>query len=552
MRHIHKLRFAAVAAAVVGLAAGLGPGASRAGAATEVRPIALSGEAAPQTSPAGLTFDPSIGTIPFYVAASHTPGRASFIAPLAGSGVNSGNGRAMYVGQRGALSLLARAGSAAPDMTGWNYSFFRDPRVFGSYVPFGADVMNPSNGQVRQGYFAGTPGNVRMIAMPTFPAPTLGGATFHNPLPPAMNTGGTVALSTGLQGTGITTANDNALYMGTPGALTVHRRAGTQADGAPAGMNYDVFGIPQLNESGTLAFNALLTGTAPGAQANEAIFYGQPNALAPVARSGNDAHGMGGGLKYDLLDMPSLNQSGKLLYRASITGPGVGFENNAGLWAGPASAPKPIMRDGGPAPDAGPGATFTSPVPHAYFLSDSGRVTFMAGVDTPTADPVNAIWAGDEDAGFDLVARIGDPAPGTPYRFSSLGSLTISPTGEVAFNASLDSPTFQYGTWVADAAGQLHKLVKTGDVVDVEGVGQRTVAGTLFGGQYTNDALVFNGSGELYMRLSFTNGTGGVFALSVPEPAVAMAALALLPLLVRRPRKGRTLDRPAHARRFTA
>jgi hypothetical protein len=501
-------------------------------------PIALSGDAAPQTA-AGVTFDPTIGSTSFYVSGSPTSGRAAFNAPLTGTGVNTNNNTSIYVGPRDALAQLARKGNPAPDLTGWNYNFLNHPRLFGDYAVFPGDVINTTNFQVRQGYFGGTPGNVRMLAVQTMPAPTLSGVTILNPGLPAMNAAGNVYFATALQGSGINSTNNQAIYGGTPGNLSVYRRSGTQADALPAGVNYSTFGALALSGAGNLAFHAQLTG--PGTAPTDEAIYHAPSPAGPlsvVARSGQAAPGLGAGVQFDLLTDPRINTSGKVLFRAGVTGAGVGADNNAGLWAGPANAPKLVMRDGGPAPAGGPGATYTSPVPNTYFLSDSGKVTFIAGLDTPTANPVSALWAGVEDGGVGLVAKIGDPAPGTSFRFASLGSLAISPTGRIAFNASLDSPTFQFGTWVTDDAGQLQKLVKTGDTLNIPGVGTRTVADMIFGGQVTNDNLVFNAAGELVTRLRFTNNTGGVFAVAIPEPTgAAQLLLAAAPALLRRSRR---------------
>ena len=488
-----------------------------------IRPIAVSGDTAPQTN-TGVTFDPTIGNISYYVAGSETSGRAAFNVVLAGPGINSSNSRAIYVGQRNSLSQLARTGSAAPDLSGWNYSFLNEPRLFGSYVTFAADITNTSSGTARQGYFGGTPGNIHMLGMPTMPAPGLPGVTYTSPGPAAMNATGAMYFSTGLQGSGVTTANNQALYGGTPSSLSVFRRSGTQADGLATGINYKTFGNVSLASGGALAFSAQLA-TPGGASSGTGIFHspnpggpGGGGGVTPVAHTGDAAPGLPG-YAFDILGDPRLNASGDVLFRASITGPGLTIDNNAGLWAGPVNAPKLVMRDGGPAPAAGAGASYTSPVPGNYFMADTGKVTFISGLKTPAmTNAVNAIWFTEANDEVDLLAKVGDPAPGTTAHFSSFGSLAISPTGMIAFNASLDTPTFQFGTWVTDASGEIRKLVRTGDVLNIPGVGTKTVSDMIFGGQVTNDALVFNSSNELVTRLRFTDNSGGVFSLAVPEP----------------------------------
>ena len=188
-----------------------------------------------------------------------------------------------------------------------------------------------------------------------------------------------------------------------------------------------------------------------------------------------------------------------------------------------------IMRDGSPAP--GTSVNFNEPT--EFYMADTGKLVFAAGIANNTG---RGIWTGDE-SGLELLARVGDDAPDTAWNFTSLNNIAISRNGRIAFSGVLDAPGFQYGVWTTDENGDVHKLIQTGDTVNVEGVGPRTISSLLYGGQRTNDNFVIDDTGRVFLRAQFTNGLGGVFSVAIPEPGGLAAAGAALATLARRRRR---------------
>lgn len=100
------------------------------------------------------------------------------------------------------------------------------------------------------------------------------------------NKSGTVFFSANVSGGGTTTANDQAIYLGSIAGLTLVHREG---DPAPASLGAGVnFGTTNnssmfLNDAGQIAFFASLTGSVTTAD-DTAMFLGTPGNLTVVAR----------------------------------------------------------------------------------------------------------------------------------------------------------------------------------------------------------------------------------------------------------------------------
>ena len=78
-----------------------------------------------------------------------------------------------------------------------------------------------------------------------------------------------------------------------------------------------------LNDAGQIAFVAEIEGAGVDESNNEAIWSGETNNLALVARRGDQAPDASG-VNFNDLDYPALNSSGQIAFRADLTGSGVG------------------------------------------------------------------------------------------------------------------------------------------------------------------------------------------------------------------------------------
>ena len=511
--------------------------------AVEITSIAQLGQAANDPGGATLHFGQGIGTYTSNVAASH-PGIAAFATPL-----TSTADTAIYAGTPGSLTQIARDGRQAAGLAAdINYDGFGFPILSanGAHLAFQAHLSGPgvTFAVDDAAAFVGSAGGggVTAVARAGMQAPGLpAGVTFASSASPSVSNAGQMLFDAWVSGPGVTPmVNDQVIYAGTPAAPQLLARTGSQAAALPAGVNYAYFGVTGQNAAGVVAFPAGLTGPGTNPDLDEAFLVGQPGALAVVARTGDQAPELPAGVKFGFLDYISVNTAGKLLYQAELTGPGVDASNDYGLWSGPAGATQLVWRVGDQAPGAAAGALFT--FMYNYEYSESGDVALRARVGGAGVDDSNdvGIWLGNED-GLDLIAREGAPAPGLGggQLFHSLFALAISPGGRAAFSATFGPTGAGEGLWITDDAGELRKLLATGDVVDIDGV-PRTVSDLYFEGQPTDEHLAMDASDRLYVRLSFADGHEGVYAVRLPEPAALPAAAALAGLLSLRRRRRRS------------
>src|SRR5207249_4354034 len=123
-------------------------------------------------------------------------------------------------------------------------------------VAFAAAV---SGGKTVEGIFATTGRRLRAVAVVGSAAPSIASGTFASLDAPALNDRGDVAfLATVRRGR----ESIEAIYLSSGATLS---KVVAQGDPAPAGGTFAGFGVPALNDSGALAFAAVVEGRAvPG------------------------------------------------------------------------------------------------------------------------------------------------------------------------------------------------------------------------------------------------------------------------------------------------
>ncbi len=324
------------------------------------------------------------------------------------------------------------------------------------------------------------------------------GAAFEKFLFVTLNDAGDVVFEAELEGPGVTSSNDRGLWLVTrTGDLVLLGREGDLApDPIVPGARFRDFIAPAtLNNSGTAAFEAILTGPGIDNSNNEVFYAGTASGgLAPIVREGDPAPGLpglsigdpqnfSGGLRYI-----SLNDAGEVAFTARVTGPGVSFSNNEALYSGTPGNLTVVLREGEAPPPGLPGTAIntigdtpellpdgtvgagfrvlvggdrvgtialldaagvesivavegeTSPggVPYESFVGFSVNadrdVLFLAGGNTATSPRPDEIIAG-EPGDLRLVAQAGNPAPGIPGRsYLSVGEHRLGLGGEVVYS----------------------------------------------------------------------------------------------------------------------
>lgn len=196
----------------------------------------------------------------------------AFAARLSGNGVTPANERSIWT-HSGTLSLRARSGDTPPGFDpGVQFSSFGDPSINNAgHLVFKADLTGTGIDQNNNaGIWSNVFGQFAPVAREGDLAPGLNGsATFSNFRTenfqyPIINANGDAAFMADVAGPGITTQNDSGLWAQRNGLLTLIAREGDQAPGTLAGTLFsestfqDFF--PQMNSLGQLVFKASLTG----------------------------------------------------------------------------------------------------------------------------------------------------------------------------------------------------------------------------------------------------------------------------------------------------
>ena len=278
-------------------------------------------------------------------------GQVAFRADLAGGGINSTNSLGVWSEGTGNLTLVARTGSPAPG--GGNFGPLSGAELFspilndaGQTAFYGA----LTNGDV--GVWSEGSGSLELVAREGTAAPgTPSGVSFWfaggSNLPPLLNNAGQTAFPTFLKGSGVNGGNNSGTWSGAdPNSLALLARAGSQATGLPAGVNYGVQLPIGLNDAGQSALYAFLIGSGVNSTNNIAIWSGNAGSLALVARAGDPAPGTPNGVNFGTLFAPiAINHAGKIAIQSFLAG-NVDGTNDEGLWSNVSGSLELIARRG--------------------------------------------------------------------------------------------------------------------------------------------------------------------------------------------------------------
>jgi uncharacterized protein YjbI with pentapeptide repeats len=262
----------------------------------------------------------------------------------------------------------------------------------------------------------------------------------------ALNDAGQTAFRANLAGNGVDFTNDQGVWSEGSGSLALVARTGSQAPGAPVGVNFrtdptlELF-TPVLNNAGKTAFYATTTDGGLGLWSEGA------GALAPVARSGQQAPGAPAGVTltfsnlHEILESPILNDAGETIFRSDLAGHGVTSENDFGLWIQGSGGLELRARKGSQAPGLPPGANYGAIAPAG--LNDSGQIIFASLLSGSGVNSGNnkGVWS-DVSGSLTLVARKGNQASDLPsgVTFNDLVDTgAINNAGQVAFVPGLSN-----------------------------------------------------------------------------------------------------------------
>jgi hypothetical protein len=363
--------------------------------------------AAGQPAPGGGTFEHFTIESQPVVAPVNAKGQIVFFATLLRASAAEG----LFLASGRRIDKVAVEGDRVPGV-GTLSGFGRHPipaiNRAGS-VAFAAAV---SGGKTVEGIFVASRGRIRPVARAGEPAPGLPSGTLANLDYPAVNDRGDVAfLATVRRGR----ETIEAIYLLTGGRL---KKVVAQEDPAPAGGAFAGFGAPALNNSGAVAFGAVVEGPAvPGG-----VFIARDGRVRMLVGAGDETPL--GGIFAKLSERVALDDAGTVAFTGVLKDAPAG----AGVFVVEQTRLRKVVALGEPAPGGGTFANF------GFWpaLGAAGTVVFAAAVDQGPA--TLSVFVADP-AGVRRLAAIGDPLPGGG-KLASFGlypSAAISPAGHVTF-----------------------------------------------------------------------------------------------------------------------
>lgn len=207
------------------------------------------------------------------------------------------------------------------------------------------------------------------------------------------------------------------------------------------GGAHERFGEPLIQRSGQVVYSRIAAFGTTGG----GIWTGERTA-APLVRPGDEAPGVPGARFRGIGELVTDGAGGVAFLAALELGPGgVTSENAVGLWATDAAgAIELVARVGEQAPGLPPGARFDSI--RSPMRSEAGALAFLAGLARFSGgvnlDNFQTLWLWDA-SGVRIVARSDSQAPGLApgTRFTGFGRPVMNPLGELAFRANLRHPS---------------------------------------------------------------------------------------------------------------
>jgi hypothetical protein len=231
------------------------------------------------------------------------------------------------------------------------------------------------------------------------------------------------------------------------------------------GTYFTAFSYPALNSVGHTAFVASIGGSGVTAANNSAVWADEGNVpKVCVARRGMAAPEAQGAIFSSFCD-PVYNNKDMVAFAATLTGAGITRTNSLGIWSDyPNGFLSLIAQQGQQAPGCAKGAVFTTFSELA--LPDQGGVVFLGNLgNAPVGSPLRGssnpittandqgIWAVDTSGTLQLVVQLGTFHPVTGKLITALTVLPVPPydgaqtrsfdqaTGDIVYRANFKDGT---------------------------------------------------------------------------------------------------------------
>jgi hypothetical protein len=333
---------------------------------------------------------------------------------------------AIYRGTGVEVVEIVRAGQTLPDGVGIfrDNSFLIDQPLINNVgqVAFSSSI---SGAAPSSGIFRGDGTTVVQIARRNQPAPDGMGVFYDIDRVPTQNNSGQVTFRIRASDLG---ASDYGIYR-SDGSNSVRivrtGQAAPDGDGSFSGVGAYV----AINDSGAVAFFGALSNPT-----RQGLFLGTESTVLQIAREGQIAPDGNGALRF--FGRPALNESGQVVFRATLSGTVGGNNDNQGLFRTDGTALTQIARAGQTAPGGNGTFKFTTSVDSDLMptINEKGQIAVATQLFETAAGASDnyGIFLFDDSRGLVQVAREGEPFLGSTIRgleFNPRTSLSIGVSG---------------------------------------------------------------------------------------------------------------------------
>jgi hypothetical protein len=386
-------------------------------------------------------------------------------------------------------------------------------------VAFGAELTGPELTVADdQGFWAGEPGDLRLVAREGEPAPGLPGLTFSIPSG-AANEAGDVFMHADLLGPGVDHTNRATIWTDRSGTLQLVLREG---DPAPFTENGTVigggisFGTTRQNENSNIAVAAKLAGPSVDGFNDEILYAEHNGVIRKILREGEAAPEAGsgpgsgptitfGGSSSQLnVLLSSFNGNDHVAFSIRLGG---AIPTTSAIYSDRTGTLAPVAIEDQPAP----GTSFNYSFFGTSRLNNLDQVAFVVAYPDDDGNiftpPPFGVFS---DVGGTIAPTV---APGdTTLEGDTIRSARLEDfnnAGQILLNLAIESAAFRSGLWLRDTDGAIHRIAAVGDTFDFTGDGTdvreiiRVVSGSL------NDA------GQVALRLDFSDNSSAHFVGSL-------------------------------------
>ncbi len=267
-----------------------------------------------------------------------------------------------------------------------------------------------------------------------------------------------VAFGARLTGPGVDPTNDFGVWTEQDGQLELLARTGQDAPGIGGGVKLAEIMPTTIDPWGRIVFPARVTG--PGVQDDKdmALWIVRDGVFDLVVGPSDPVIGTTGDLAFASFRPVLTNRAGQMRFEAHLAGPGVNTSNDYGCWAVEDGQLRFLMREGSPLPFMQPGQHLGQP--RTPWITERGQTFLSAPVDGTLK-----LWLEESGTWQELFAE-GSPAPGMPQgtTVDEFRIFTANTAGQFAMAMRLTAPG-QGSTWsivVGDEYG-ISPIAATGD-----------------------------------------------------------------------------------------